>query len=103
MHLVIGSVIFQRCIYRDALWLVLSDQIRKHAAHAKNCLMFDCGGVERIETVVCQDYEESDCNLTKSDGRLEKDVVALHEEKGEITFVKGRHDVESVTAFLKDP
>ena len=29
--------IFQRCIDRDALWLVLSDQIRQHAAHAPNC------------------------------------------------------------------
>ena len=46
--------IFQRCIDRDALWLVLSDQIRQHAAHALNCFMFDCDGVKRIETVVCQ-------------------------------------------------
>ena len=72
------------------------------AAHAPNCLISDCDGVERIETVVCQDYEESDCNLTKSDGRLEKDVVTLDEEK-EVTFVKEGHDVERVTAFLKDP
>ena len=94
---------FQRCIDRDALWLVLSDQIRQHAAHAPNCLMSDCDGVERIETVVCQDYEESDRNLTKSAGRVEKDVVALDEEKEEVTFVKEGHDVERVTAFLKDP
>ena len=85
------------------LWLVLSNQIRQHAAHAPNCLMFDCDGVKRIETVVCQDYEESDRNLTKSAGRVEKDVVTLDEEKGEVTFVKEGHDVERVTAFLEDP
>ena len=43
-------------VYRPhALWLVLSDQIRQHAAHAPNYLMSDCDGVKRIETVVCQD------------------------------------------------
>ena len=35
---------------------------------------------------------------------MEKDSVTLgDEEKGEITFVKEGHDVERVTAVLKNP
>ena len=57
---------------------------------------------ERIETAVCQVYEESDCNLTKSDSRVEENLVTLDEEKGEITYVEEGHDVERVTAILRD-
>ena len=52
--------------------------------------------------MVDEAYEESDRNLTGSDGRLEKDVVTFNEEKSEITSVKEGHDVERVAANLKN-
>ena len=43
-------------------------------------------------------------DLTRSDGKVEKDSVALGDEvKGETTFAKVGHDVEHVTAVLKNP
>ena len=41
---------------------------------------------------------------TRSDGKVENDSVALGDEvNGGITFVKVGHDVEHVTAVLKNP
>ena len=43
-------------------------------------------------------------DLTRCDGKVEKDCVTLGDEvNGEITFVKLGHDVEHVTAVLKNP
>ena len=58
--------------------------------------------------------KESDCKvtdydshvqrvLTRSDCRVEADIVTLVEEKGEALFVVEGHDVERVTAKLKNP
>ena len=54
------------------------------------------------------DCEVTDCGshvqhaLTRSEGKVEKDIVALDEGKGEITFVEESHDVERVAAILKN-
>ena len=34
---------------------------------------------------------------------MEKDIVTLNEEKGEVTFVQEGYDVEYVMAILKNP
>ena len=44
------------------------------------------------------DYRHVRHILTRIDGKVEKHIVTLSEEKGEITFVDGGHDVEHVTA-----
>ena len=41
--------------------------------------------------------------LTGSDGKVAKDVVTLDEEQGEIMLVEKGHDVERVSAILKNP
>ena len=52
------------------------------------------------ENLADSQEEES---VPTSSSVVEKDVVTLDEEKGEVTFVNEGHDVERVTAFLKDP
>ena len=58
--------------------------------------------------------KESDCTVTdyashvkrvvtRSDGKVEKDIVTLNEEKGEVTFVEEGYDVEYVMVILKNP
>ena len=55
-----------------------------------DCKVTDCGShVQRV--------------LTRIDGKVEKHIVALNEEKGEITFVEGGHDVERVTVVFEEP
>merc|ERR1712064_240072 len=40
---------------------------------------------------------------TRSDGKVEKDIVTINEENGEVSFVEEGHDVERVTVILKNP
>merc|ERR1712012_1109683 len=55
-----------------------------------DCTVTDCGShVKRV--------------LTRSDGKVETDIVTINEEKGEVSFVEEGHDVERVTAILKNP
>ena len=61
-----------------------------------------------VGSVKESDCKVTDCSsyvqrvLTKSDGKVEKDTITLHEEKGEITYVDEGHDVEHVTAIHKN-
>jgi hypothetical protein len=55
-----------------------------------DCTVTDCGShVKRV--------------LTRSDGKVEKDIVTINEENGEVSFVEEGHDVERVTVILKNP
>ena len=55
-----------------------------------DCTVTDCGShVKRV--------------LTRSDGKVEKDIVTMNEEKGEVSIVEEGHDVERVTVILKNP
>merc|ERR1712136_512705 len=59
-------------------------------AKESDCTVTDCGShVKRV--------------LTRSDGKVEKDIVTINEENGEVSFVEEGHDVERVTVILKNP
>ena len=59
-------------------------------AKESDCTVTDCGShVKRV--------------LTWSDGKVEKHIVTLKEDNGDVMFVEEGHDVERVTVILKNP
>ena len=58
-------------------------------AKESDCTVTDCGS--HVKLVV-----------TRGNGKLEKDLVTLNEQKGEVTFVEEGYDVEYVMVILKN-
>merc|ERR1712136_735327 len=95
----------------DALWLAVLNEVRQPGAHAPNCSVTECDGyIERklsstgttqhvyvreeewavvYRDVVDGKESKTECGshvkrvLTRSDGKVEKDIVTINEENGE--------------------